>query len=117
MDALFAFAFDGKQTRTGDAIVDAFISSFEPQIVANKKRRENGKKGGAPKNNKNAQKQPKVESEKTQNQPNVNENENVNANVNVNANAGGFDLDAFQQAAAHPVYRKKGSNERKGGSA
>ncbi len=78
-------------------MTDAFISAFEPQITANKKRRENGKKGGAPKNNKNAQKQPKVENEKTQKQPkvenektqkqpNVNENVNVNVNGNVNGN-------------------------------
>ena len=87
LDALFRFAFDGETTRTGDVFTDAFISAFEPQITANKKRRENGKKGGAPKNNKNAQKQPKVENEKTHNQPNVNVNENVNVNVNGNGNA------------------------------
>lgn len=86
MDALLKFAFDGETTRTGDTITDAFISAFEPQITANKKRRENGKKGGAPKKNRNAQKQPMVEFEKTEKQANENVNANVNANVNGNVN-------------------------------
>lgn len=55
----------------------------------------NGKRGGAPKGNKNAEKQPKNNLETTQEQPefnpettknNLNENENVNANVNENVN-------------------------------
>lgn len=87
MDALLKFAFDGETTRTGDTITDAFISAFEPQITANKKRRENGKKGGAPKKNRNAQKQPMVEFEKTEKQANANVNVNVNGNGNVNGNA------------------------------
>ena len=109
MDALLKFAFDGETTRTGDTITDAFISAFEPQIMANKKRRENGKKGGAPKKNKNAQKQPKVEFEKTKKQSNENVNVNVNKNVNVNAkgNSCGFDRELFSQAAKNPVYHKR----------
>lgn len=87
MDALLSFAFDGKTTRTGDPILDAFISAFEPQIKANLKRRKDGAKGGAPKGNKNAKKQPMVDFEETQKQPNV--NVNVNDNVNVNANVNG----------------------------
>lgn len=107
MDALLDYAFDGKETRTGDAITDAFITAFEPQIKANQKRRENGKKGGAPKKNKNAQKQPKVDSVQTQKQANENANVNVNENVNVNAN--GFDREAFKKAAQNPVYKKRGA--------
>lgn len=86
MDALLSFAFDGKTTRTGDPILDAFISAFEPQIKANLKRRKDGAKGGAPKGNKNAKKQPMVDFEETQKQPNVNVNDNVNVNANVNGN-------------------------------
>lgn len=90
MRALFKFAFDGETTRTGDTIFDAFISAFEPQIAKNKERRENGKKGGAPKGNTNAKKQPKVNSENNHRlnaeQPNVNVNANENVNVNVNGN-------------------------------
>ena len=86
MDALLSFAFDGKTTRTGDPILDAFISAFEPQIKANLKRRKDGEKGGAPKGNKNAKKQPMVDFEETQKQPNVNVNDNVNVNANVNGN-------------------------------
>lgn len=59
---------------------------IKPQIEANNKRYENGKKGGAPKNNQNALKnQPKNNLDSTKKQPNenVNENENVNDNENV----------------------------------
>lgn len=89
MDALLSFAFDGKTTRTGDPILDAFISAFEPQIKANLKRRKDGAKGGAPKGNKNAKKQPMVDFEETQKQPNVNVNVNDNVNVNANVNGNG----------------------------
>ena len=69
----------------------------KPQIEANNKRYENGKKGGAPKGNKNAQKREKENQKITvgcfekqpknnQKQPNVNDNVNVNENDNVNVN-------------------------------
>lgn len=41
---------------------------------------ENGKKGGAPRGNSNAKKQPNNNLKSTKNNPNVNENENVNGN-------------------------------------
>ena len=50
---------------------------IRPQIIANERRYLNGCKGGAPKGNKNAKKQPK----NNQKQSNVNENANVNLNV------------------------------------
>lgn len=86
----------------------------KPQIEANFEKYENGRKGGAPKGNKNAKrKQPMVELENNQKQPvvdlvvsekqppvefknnkkqpnvNVNVNDNVNDNDNVNANDAG----------------------------
>jgi hypothetical protein len=73
-------------------------SSIEYNLDANKKRYEtyriNGSKGGAPKGNNNAKKQPNS-TENNLNQPNTsqnnlnvndNVNDNVNANVNVNDN-------------------------------
>jgi hypothetical protein len=69
-------------------IPKAIFSLIKPQLDANNKRYENGKKGGAPKGNKNNQKsteiQPKVNQKTTKEQPNVNDNENVNVNDNEN---------------------------------
>ena len=66
---------------------------IKPQLDSNIKRREDGKKGGAPKGNSNAKKQPKttiVDSENNHRlitkQPNENVNDNVNVNVNDNVN-------------------------------
>ena len=69
---------------------------IKPQMTANIKRYQNGKKGGAPKGNTNAKKQhettlkqPSKTTETTKNnqkQPNDNVNVNVNVNDNVNVN-------------------------------
>lgn len=52
---------------------------IKPQLDANNKKYENGKKGGAPKGNTNAKKQPKT-TKNNQKQPNVNVNVNENEN-------------------------------------
>lgn len=65
---------------------------IKPQLDANIKRYINGRKGGAPKGNKNARKKPlKTEQKLSEKQPTVNlkttekqPNKNVNENVNVN---------------------------------
>ncbi|MCI7779652.1 MAG: DUF6291 domain-containing protein [Bacteroidales bacterium] len=50
------------------------------------KSRNNGKKGGAPKGNKNACKNNQIQAKTTKNKPNVNVNDNVNDNVNISSN-------------------------------
>ena len=55
-----------------------------PQLEANDKRYENGKKGGRPKNQKETKIKPKQNQNKTNIEPNVNDNVNVNVNVNDN---------------------------------
>ena len=91
-DAITAYALDGivpEDDETG--LVSALMETIIPQIDANNKKYENGKKGGAPKGNSNAskgqnnQKQPNS-TKNNQKQPNVNVNVNVNDNVNVNEN-------------------------------
>jgi hypothetical protein len=59
---------------------------MKPQIDANKRRRENGKQGGAPVGNSNARKQPVVVSCDDEKQANDNVNVNDNANENINDN-------------------------------
>lgn len=80
-------------------IPKAIFTLIKPQLNANNVRYKNGCKGGAPKGNSNAKKQPKnnLDSTKkqpknnqktTEKQPNENENENENENVNENAKGG-----------------------------
>jgi hypothetical protein len=99
--AVFDYAFNGKEST--DGLASAILLMAKPQIDANNKRYEDGKKGaeygklgGRPKkekpegvNDENpigvSDKNPIGVSEKTPN-VNVNVNENVNANENVNEN-------------------------------
>ena len=66
---------------------------MRPHLAADRRRYNNGKRGGAPKGNTNASKQPGENQDSTEKQPknnlktsNVNVNENVNDNDNVNDN-------------------------------
>lgn len=81
------YALDGEVYETDNKVARALFQMTIPQIEANNKRRENGKKGGAPTGNNNAKKtakkqpknnlkQPKVDLENNQKQPNVNVNDN-----------------------------------------
>ena len=81
------YALDGEIIETNNKVAKALFQMTIPQIEANRKRRENGKKGGAPTGNNNAkkttekqpknnQKQPKVNFKNNQKQPNVNVNDN-----------------------------------------
>ena len=92
-DSITAYVFKGKEPNLS-GVSKAIFALIKPQLDANKVRYENGLKGGAPKGNSNARKQPTVESEKQptvekeehlkttdgclQKQPNENVNENVN---------------------------------------
>lgn len=96
--AIVAYALDDVQPQfTG--IASILWKLIEPQLRANIKRWGNGCKGGAPKGNLNAKKQPKnnlktteIQSknnqETTEKQPNknINKNENKNENKNINTN-------------------------------
>lgn len=83
-----------------DGVPKMLFTLIKPQIDANKKRRENGKKGGAPSGNSNAQKQPTDISPEEKKQPSVvspetkkQPNDNDNVNVKDNANEKGNDND------------------------
>lgn len=98
--AICSYGLTGECAET-TGVVKGMFSLIKPQMDANAKRRENAKKGGAPRDNSNAgkrktaakqptvvsdddKKQPTVVFETEEKQPNV--NVNVNANVNVNEN-------------------------------
>ena len=88
-EAIFKYQFENKKIElTG--IPKVIFTLILPQLEANNKRYENGKKGGAPIGNKNAskttKKQPKNNQTITKKQPNDNVNVNVNDNVNDNVN-------------------------------
>ena len=100
--ALCAYGFDGDEQTELSPIARAIFAMAKPQLDANNKRYENGCKGGAPKGNSNAKKQPMVEqkaeqktTKNNQKQPTVdlknnqkqpNDNVNVNDNVNDSSN-------------------------------
>lgn len=95
--AIAAFALDGEEPQlTG--LIKAVWLAIKPQLEANRKRYENGKKGGAPKGSSNnptgrrgkaiaaEPKEPTTNQELTKNKANNNVNNNVNSNVNSNVN-------------------------------
>ena len=82
-DAIVDYALDGVTPKT-EGVVSAMFKAFKPQIDANNRRFENGRKGGRPKVNQEETKtKPKVNQNKTNPKPNVNVNVNENVNVNI----------------------------------
>lgn len=71
--------YDKEPTLTGAA--SAVFKLIKPQIDANNKRFENGKRGGRPKNQNETETKPNENQNETEQQPNVNVNDNDNVNV------------------------------------
>ena len=98
-DAIFDYQFTGTEPDL-QGVKKAIWLLIKPQLDANIKRYEDGKKGGRPPKKTSGSVQGKpvvsniVDSVETKPKPNVNvnqnENENVNVNVNVNQNGGLF---------------------------
>lgn len=93
--ALCEYALDGIEPDLTGAPAAVFML-IRPQVDANNRKYENGKKGGRPanstssenkKNQKITKRKPKDNQSKTKVEPNVNVNVNVNDNANVNATA------------------------------
>lgn len=134
MQALCAYALDREEPEVS-GIARALMALMKPQIDANQRRYENGKKGGAPKKEPNdnqigtntepsnnqaatgeeaeggqveTEEEPNDNQTGTNTEPNANANVNVNANVNDNANApppGGSWGDEGEQ---YPPYEYQG---------
>lgn len=116
--AIFEYGLDEKEPNfDGEETMRAIWSAIIPQLKANNKRYENGKKGGAPIGNSNAEKQPSseeinnqrcakkttktIQNKTTKKQPNVNVNVNVNDNVNENVNENENNTRSEQVASEH----------------
>lgn len=95
-DAICELALNNKETKMA-GLAKTIFTLIKPQILANQKRYENGKKGGRPKKETNGLQKEKTngfENKKTtgykktetKTKPNENVNENVNDNVNDNVN-------------------------------
>ena len=104
-EAVFQFALDGKEPNI-DGVPWALFKAFEPQIVANNRKYDNGCKGGRPNkkpNNNQSITKPKPNKNQTitkakpnhnqtitKAEPNDNDNDNDNVNDNGNGNVSGF---------------------------
>lgn len=94
--AMMEYALNGEcRTEQLKPVARSIFTLIKPQLDANISRFEAGRKGGAPKGNKNAckgdkQKQPTTEKQPRNNQKQPNENVNVNVNENHNARARDF---------------------------
>lgn len=92
-DAICEMALNNKDTEL-NGISKTVFTLIKPQVLANNRRYENGKKGGRPKNKTIGYENNKTigfVSEETKTKPNVNVNVNDNDNVNVNGNELGFE--------------------------
>ena len=87
-DAICEMALNNTETQlTG--IAKTVFTLIKPQVLANNRRYENGKKGGRPNKKTIGYEKEKTigfENTETKTKPNVNVNDNVNENVNVNVN-------------------------------
>lgn len=81
-DALFALALNGENYNGANAIIKAVMLLVAPQIEANNKRYENGKKGGRPPKNNQTKTEAKPNENQTETETEPNVNDNVNDNVN-----------------------------------
>lgn len=84
-DAIMRYSLDGIEPQlTG--LDSAVFKLIKPQIDANSKRYENGKKGGRPEKNNQEETKPKPNNNQTETNTEPNKNDNVNENGNVNQN-------------------------------
>ena len=81
-NAIFEYEFNKNEVEL-KGVCKSIFTLIIPQLQANDKRYENGKKGGRPK----TKTKPKQNQKITKIKPNVNDNVNVNVNDNVNNNS------------------------------
>ena len=96
-NALFDYGFDGVEPSGLPGGAAALFNALKPQVDANNRKYENGKKGGRPKINQDETK-PKPNDNQTETKVEPNENVNVNVNSNVNKNV---DVDGNASGSAN----------------
>ena len=85
-NAIFEYQFENKIIDL-KGVCKSIFTLILPQLEANNKRYENGKRGGRPRQNQNETEiKPKNNQNETKIKPNENDNVNVNENDNVNGN-------------------------------
>ena len=85
-NAIFEYQFENKIIDL-KGVCKSIFTLILPQLEANNKRYENGKRGGRPRRNQNETEiKPKNNQNETKIKPNENDNVNVNENDNVNGN-------------------------------
>ena len=92
-NALFDYGFDGVVPEGLPGGAAALFNALKPQIDANNRKFENGKKGGRPKQNQTETK-PKPNNNQSITNPKPNENVNVNEYVNGDGDASGLRANA-----------------------
>ena len=99
-DALCNYALNDVEPELTGA-PSAMFKLLKPQVDANNRRYENGKKGGRPKQNQTETKtKPNNNQTKTKTKPNV----NVNVNVNGNGNGSGSQANASVLPSEEKLY-------------
>ena len=96
-DALFNYAFDGIEPENLYGGAAALFNALKPQIDANNRKFENGKKGGRPKQN---QTETKAKPNNNQDITKPKPNEDVNANANEEVDGFGSQANANESASA-----------------
>ncbi len=93
-EAIMDYALNGTLPDLSGGSIKLIWPLIQPQLDANRGRRKNGRKGGAPRKTNGYDKGKTTGCEKAESvasqdlQPNVNENENVNENANENGDSG-----------------------------
>lgn len=101
-DAICEFALNQNETKI-EPMVNAMFGLIRPQLEANSKKYENGKKGGRPK----TKAKPKANQTKTKPKPNVNDNVNDNVNVNDTKVPKEINSEAFDEWLNYKKYKAK----------
>lgn len=100
-EALFNYALNDEPPDKLSGSAAALFKALQPQIDANNRKFENGKKGGRPKKNQDETKpKPNNNQSITKPKPNV----NVNVNVNGNGNGSGSQANASVLPSEEKLY-------------
>lgn len=100
-NALFDYALDGTEPSNLPGGAMALFNALKPQIDANNRKFENGKKGGRPKKNQDETKPKPNNNHRFSNQK---PNENVNVNVNGDGDGSGLQANADASPPEEKLY-------------